>query len=178
MLQHIQIEFLNMTEQTKQIVSSFRPPIVAVLGHVDHGKTTLLDTIRTSHVAEGEHGGITQHIGAYQITRKTKEGERQISFLDTPGHEAFKKMRSRGVSAADIAILVVGADDSVKPQTLESIAQIKEAGIPIIVAMNKMDLPSANPDKVKQDLAKAGVQVEGFGGDVPIIPVSAKKVQA
>lgn len=163
-----------MTESTKQIVSSFRPPIVAVLGHVDHGKTTLLDTIRKSHVATNEHGGITQHIGAYQISRQTKEGERCISFLDTPGHEAFKKMRSRGVSAADIAILVVASDDSVKPQTLESIAQIHAAGTPIIVAMNKVDLSSANPDKVKQDLAKAGVQVEGFGGDVPMVLVSGK----
>ena len=148
-----------------------RPPIVAVLGHVDHGKTTLLDFIRKSNVAAREHGGITQHIGAYQIETK----KRLITFIDTPGHEAFAKMRSRGASAADIAILVIAADDSVKPQTKESIEQIKAAGIPMIVAVNKIDLASANIDRVKRDLAKTGVQVEGFGGDVPIVPISAKQ---
>ncbi|MBI4066478.1 GTP-binding protein, partial [Candidatus Gottesmanbacteria bacterium] len=166
------------------------PPIVAVLGHVDHGKTTLLDTIRKSNVASREHGGITQHIGAYQIqvksplgkTRgrqkekgKSEQESRFITFIDTPGHEAFSKMRSRGASVADIAILVVAADDSVKPQTIESIEQIKNAGIPMIVAINKVDLPAANIDRVKQDLAKHGVQVEGFGGDVPFTLVSAKQ---
>lgn len=153
-----------------------RPPIVAVLGHVDHGKTSLLDSIRKSQVAAREHGGITQHIGAYQIALPPSKGQKEsaITFIDTPGHEAFAAMRSRGATAADIAILVVAADDSVKPQTIESIAQIKAAGIPMIVAMNKMDLEAANPDKVKKDLAKNGIQVEGFGGDIPLVPVSAK----
>lgn len=152
-----------------------RPPVVAVLGHVDHGKTTLLDTIRKTSVAAREHGGITQHVGAYQIELKTKNKEpRAITFIDTPGHEAFDKMRSRGAAVADIALLVVAADDSVKPQTVESIQQIKSAGIPTIVALNKIDLPEANIEKVKADLAKAGVQVEGFGGDVPVAAISAK----
>lgn len=153
-----------------------RPPVVAVLGHVDHGKTTLLDTIRKANVASREHGGITQHIGAYQIEYKTKSKEsRKITFIDTPGHEAFSKIRSRGASAADIAILVVAANDSVKPQTIESIAQIKAANIPLIVAINKVDLPGVIIDKVKSDLAKHEVQVEGFGGDVPFVLVSAKE---
>ncbi|MBI4062420.1 GTP-binding protein [Candidatus Gottesmanbacteria bacterium] len=156
--------------KNQQINQSSRPPIVAVLGHVDHGKTTLLDFIRKSNVAAREHGGITQHIGAYQIETKN----RAITFIDTPGHEAFAQMRSRGAKLADIAILVVAADDSVKPQTKESIEQINRAGIPMIIAVNKIDLPAANIDRVKQDLAKNGVQVEGFGGDVPIVPVSAK----
>ncbi len=153
-----------------------RPPVVAVLGHVDHGKTTLLDYIRKANVASGEHGGITQHIGAYQISYKTKSHEdRLITFIDTPGHEAFGKIRSRGANAADIAILVVAANDSVKPQTIESISQIQSAGIPLIVAINKIDLPGVIIDKVKSDLAKHGVQVEGFGGDVPCVLVSAKE---
>ncbi len=156
-------------------VLSSRPPVVAVLGHVDHGKTTLLDYIRKANVAAREHGGITQHIGAYQIDYKTKAKEvRKITFIDTPGHEAFSKIRSRGASAADIAILVVAANDSVKPQTIESIRQIKAAGIPLIVAINKVDLPGIIIDKVKSDLAKHEVQVEGFGGDVPFVLVSAK----
>lgn len=147
-----------------QILS--RPPIVAVLGHVDHGKTTLLDFIRKSTVAAHEHGGITQHIGAYQT--------KNITFIDTPGHEAFAKMRSRGANVADIALLVVAADDSVKPQTKESIEQIKKSGASMVVVINKIDLPTAIPDKVKSDLAKNGVQVEGFGGDIPVALVSAK----
>lgn len=150
--------------------SADRPPIVAVLGHVDHGKTSLLDVIRQADVAGGEHGGITQRIGAYQITVDGKP----ITFIDTPGHEAFAKMRSRGAGVADIALLVVAADDSVKPQTKESITQIKAAGVSMIVVVNKVDLPAANVDKVKQDLAKVEVQVEGFGGDIPIALVSAK----
>lgn len=149
---------------------SLRPPVVAVLGHVDHGKTTLLDSIRKTNVASREHGGITQHIGAYQIEFK----KRLITFIDTPGHEAFGKIRSRGANAADIALLVVAANDSVKPQTIESIRQIQSAGIPMIVVINKIDLPGVIIDKVKSDLAKAGVQVEGFGGDVPCALVSAK----
>ena len=146
------------------------------MGHVDHGKTTLLDYIRKANVASREHGGITQHIGAYQIAYKTKSKEdRFITFIDTPGHVAFSKIRSRGASAADIAILVVAANDGVKPQTIESISQIQSAGIPMIVAINKIDLPGVIVDKVKSDLAKHGVQVEGFGGDVPCVLVSAKE---
>ncbi len=157
----------------------FRPPIVAVLGHVDHGKTTLLDAIRKTAVAAREHGGITQHIGAYQVTVKdskspTRSEDHVITFIDTPGHEAFAAMRSRGASVADIALLVVAANDSVKPQTVESIEQIKAAGASMIVVINKIDLPVANIDKAKSDLARAGVQVEGFGGDVPEVAVSAK----
>ena len=155
------------------IGSSDRPPIVAVLGHVDHGKTTLLDFIRKTNVAASEHGGITQHIGAYQI--EVESGEKNvITFIDTPGHEVFIKMRARGAIVADIAVLVVAADDGVKPQTKESIKIIKEASIPMIVAVNKLDLPSANVEKIKQDLARLEVQVEGFGGEVPIVLLSAK----
>lgn len=154
-----------------------RPPVVAVLGHVDHGKTTLLDAIRKSHVALGEHGGITQHIGAYQIVVPLKDGPRKITFIDTPGHEAFDKMRSRGANASDVALLVVAADDSVKPQTIESIKQIQSAKVSMIVVVNKIDTPGANIDKVKQDLAKNGVQVEGFGGEIPLVAVSAKQGQ-
>lgn len=165
-----------MTKGHQSGTTSFvRPPVVAVLGHVDHGKTTLLDAIRKTNVAQGEHGGITQHIGAYQVAYHTKESTRLITFIDTPGHEAFSKIRSRGASVADIAILVVAANDSVKPQTVESIRQITAAGIPMIVAINKIDLPGVIVDKVKADLAKAGVQVEGFGGDVPFVLVSATK---
>lgn len=157
-----------------------RPPVVVIVGHVDHGKTTLLDRIRESDIAGREHGGITQHIGAYQITLSSGKDEKKdttpfkITFIDTPGHEAFSKMRSRGAGVADIAILVVAADDSVKPQTVEAAQHIQKAGIPIIVAVNKIDLPAANIEKVKSDLAKIGIQVEGFGGQIPIIPISAK----
>ena len=164
-----------MAKSTKPQIGATRPPVVAVLGHVDHGKTTLLDFIRKANVAGREHGGITQHIGAYQISYKTKDKtDRAITFIDTPGHEAFGKIRSRGAHAADIAILVVAANDSVKPQTIESIRQIKSAGIPMIVAINKVDLPGIIIDKVKSDLAKQEVQLEGFGGDVPFVEVSAK----
>lgn len=155
-----------------------RPPIVAVLGHVDHGKTSLLDYIRKTKITEGEAGGITQHIGAYQVEisnlKSQLSNQNKITFIDTPGHEAFAKMRSRGATIADIAILVVAATEGVKPQTEESIKHIKAAGIPIIVAMNKMDLPQANPDRTKGELARVGVLVEKFGGDVVIVPVSAK----
>lgn len=147
-----------------------RPPVVAVLGHVDHGKTSLLDAIRQTKVAEKEFGGITQHIGAYQIEFKGKK----ITFIDTPGHEAFSKMRARGAQATDIALLVVAADDGVMPQTKESIAHIKAANVPVIVAMNKIDLPGADLNKVKQQLAENQVLVEEYGGDVIAVPVSAK----
>ena len=186
------------------IQTTSRPPIVAVLGHVDHGKTTLLDTIRKTNVTQGEAGGITQHIGAYQITVSPK-GEslsrasvasrgiplnsqkilrqaqddratqgRSITFIDTPGHEAFSKMRSRGVGVADIALLVVSATDGVMPQTEEAIKHISSANIPMMVVINKIDLPEADLEKVKRQLADHGVLVEGYGGDVVVAPVSAK----
>ncbi len=148
-----------------------RPPVVAVLGHVDHGKTSLLDYIRNANVAAGEAGGITQRVGAYQAT----VGERLITFIDTPGHAAFTEMRARGAQATDIAVLVVAANDGVMPQTREAISHIHAAGVPYVVALNKMDLDNINPDRVKAALADVGVQVEEYGGDVPLIPVSATR---
>ncbi|MGI6721829.1 MAG: translation initiation factor IF-2 [Anaerovoracaceae bacterium] len=147
-----------------------RPPIITVMGHVDHGKTSLLDAIRNTNVTAGESGGITQHIGASEV----EINGQKIVFLDTPGHEAFTAMRARGADITDIAVLVVAADDSVKPQTIESISHAKAAEVPIIVAINKMDKPGANPDNVKKDLADNGVLVEEWGGDTICVPVSAK----
>ena len=147
-----------------------RAPIITVMGHVDHGKTSLLDAIRKTNVTASESGGITQHIGASEVTINGQK----IVFLDTPGHEAFTAMRARGAHITDIAVLVVAADDSVKPQTIESISHAKAAGVPIIVAINKIDKPGANPDKVKQDLTEHGILVEDWGGDVISVPVSAK----
>ena len=147
-----------------------RPPVITVMGHVDHGKTSILDAIRSTNVTAGEAGGITQHIGASEVE---VNGQR-IVFLDTPGHEAFTAMRARGAYITDIAVLVVAADDSVKPQTIESISHAKAANVPIIVAINKMDKPAANPDLVKKDLAENGVLVEDWGGDTICVPVSAK----
>lgn len=148
-----------------------RPPVVVVMGHVDHGKTSLLDAIRKTNVIEGEAGGITQHIGAYKVNVNGRE----ITFLDTPGHEAFTSMRARGAQITDIAILVIAADDGVMPQTVEAINHAKAAGIPIIVAVNKIDLPGANVDKVKQELMKYELVPEEWGGDTIFVPISAKK---
>jgi len=150
-----------------------RPPVVTVMGHVDHGKTSLLDAIRHSDVAGGEVGGITQRIGAYQIVHNG----RKITFLDTPGHEAFTAMRARGAHATDLAVLVVAADDGVMPQTLEAISHAKAARVPIIVALNKIDKPNANPERVKKELADSDLMIDEYGGDVLCIPVSAKKKQ-
>ena len=154
-----------------------RAPVVVVMGHVDHGKTSLLDYIRNAHVASGEAGGITQHIGAYQVQIKGKP----ITFLDTPGHEAFTSMRARGAMITDIAILVVAAEDGIKPQTVESINHAKAAGIPIIVAINKMDKPDANPERIKEQLTKYDLLAEDWGGDTivcPISPVNASRPAA
>jgi translation initiation factor IF-2 len=152
-----------------------RPPVVTVLGHVDHGKTSLLDAIRHTNVTASEFGGITQHIGAYQVTHRDKSSkeEKVITFIDTPGHEAFTAMRARGAQVTDIAVLVVAADDGVMPQTIEAIDHARAAGVPIIVALNKMDRPEANPDRVKQQLAEHGLMPEDWGGDTMVVPVSA-----
>ncbi len=146
-----------------------RPPVVTILGHVDHGKTSLLDAIRETNVVAGEAGGITQHIGAYQIER----GGAPITFIDTPGHAAFTAMRARGAQITDIAVVVVAADDGVMPQTIEAIDHVRAADVPLIIAINKIDLPTANPDRVKQQLTEQSVVVEEYGGDVLAVPVSA-----
>ncbi|MEX0594828.1 MAG: translation initiation factor IF-2, partial [Patescibacteria group bacterium] len=164
---------VNKTTISKDAVE--RAPIVTIMGHVDHGKTSLLDYIRRSNIAAGETGGITQHISAYQINFKTKEAKnRKITFVDTPGHEAFSALRAHGASLTDIVILVVAADDGIKPQTIEAIEQAKSANAPIVVAINKADLPGANIDRVKQQLTDHGLNPEDWGGHTITVPISAK----
>ncbi|MBC5810436.1 MAG: translation initiation factor IF-2 [Candidatus Eremiobacteraeota bacterium] len=157
-------------EEDRPELMAPRPPVVTVLGHVDHGKTSLLDKIRAANVAGGEAGGITQRIGAYTV----KRGDREITFIDTPGHEAFTAMRARGAKVTDVAILVVAADDGVMPQTIEAISHIRAAKVPIVVAMNKMDKEDAQPDRVKSQLAEQGLQPVDWGGKTEVVPVSAR----
>jgi len=164
---------MKLEKEEKQQNIQSRPPIVVVLGHVDHGKTAILDFIRKTKVVEKEAGGITQHIGAYEADHN----EKKITFIDTPGHEAFSAMRSRGAKVADIAILVVAGEEGIKPQTKEAINHIKKTGIPLLVAINKIDRPEADPEKVKRELSQENVLVESMGGKVPSVNVSAKTGQ-
>jgi translation initiation factor IF-2 len=157
-----------------QKIAGARPPVVAIVGHIDHGKSTLLDYVRRTNVVEGEAGGITQHLSAYEAIHKTAQGERTITFLDTPGHEAFRAMRSRGLEVADVAILVVSAEEGAKPQTLEALKLIGDVGIPYIVALTKIDKPAANLERAKSSLLENGVYLEGLGGEIPYVALSSK----
>src|SRR6201999_3354418 len=170
----------GLIESTEGLVEIVRAPVVTIMGHVDHGKTSLLDAIRQSDVAAGEAGGITQHIGAYKVHVSKPDSPafgREIVFLDTPGHEAFTRMRARGAKITDIVVVVVAADDGVMPQTLEAIDHAKAAKVPIIVAVNKIDKPNAQPDRIKQQLSDRGLLAEDWGGDTVMVPVSARTKQ-
>ncbi len=163
------------TPKTEKEKKTPRPPVVVVMGHIDHGKSTLLDYIRKTNIVDKEAGGITQHLAAYEVVHKTKEGATStITFLDTPGHEAFSGIRSRGANVADIGILIVSAEEGVKPQTIEVLNAIKKAGIPYIVAVTKIDKPEANVERTKQSLAEHEIYVEGYGGDIPFVAISSK----
>ncbi len=161
------------TKSEKNLIE--RPPVVVIMGHIDHGKSSLLDFIRESNIVGKEAGGITQHLGAYEIEHKNSDGvTKKITFLDTPGHAAFIGVRSRGAKVADIAVLIISAEDGVMPQTLEALNCIKTDNVPFIVAINKIDSPKANVDKVKSDLIENGIYIEGYGGDIPVVEISAK----
>ncbi len=167
----------QLSTKTKEVkVGTTRPPVVAILGHIDHGKSTLIDYIRKSNVTAGEAGGITQHPSAYEITHRTKEGESiRITLLDTPGHEAFSSIRTRCANVADIAALIVSAEDGVKPQTLEVLKHITECGLPLVVVITKIDKPTADIERTKSGLAEHGILVEGYGGSTPVVEVSGVK---